>query len=108
MRASASSPLISRRASCGDSGAGPLDVVDHADGDGASVDDAGGVGQAAALLHRVFVATDSEDRGDGFKVVEDAEALQVAAVEDEVNAVEGLHYLVRQVAPAAGGVGVGD
>ena len=74
----------------GNLGAGPLDVVDHADGDGSSVDYAGGVGEAVALLHRVFVAADGEYGGDGLEVVEDAEALEIAAVEDQVNALQGL------------------
>ena len=92
----------------GDLRAGPLDVVDHADGDPADVDDTGGVGEAVAGLHGVFVAADSQDGRDGLEVVENADAFQVAAVEDEVDAMQGLEDLVGQVATAAGGVGVGD
>ena len=92
----------------GDFGAWPLDVVNHADGDGSGVDYAGGVGEAVAFLNGVFVATDGEDRGDDLEVVEDAEAFEVAAVQDEVNSGEGLQHFVRQVAATASGVGVGD
>lgn len=92
----------------GDPGAGPLDVVDHADGHVFEVDDAGGVGQAAAGFHGVFVAAYGQHGGDGLEVVEDAEALEVAAVEDQVDAGQGLQDPLGQVAAAAGGVGVGD
>ena len=55
-------------------GAGPLDVVDHSYGYASGLDDAGGVGETVAFLHRVFVAADGEYRGDGLEVVENAKA----------------------------------
>ena len=66
----------------------PLDVVNHAYGDTACVDHPHGVGQPVARLAGVLVAPHRQHRRDRLQVVENAQALQIAAVQDEVNATE--------------------
>ena len=69
---------------------------------------AGGVGQPVASLTRVLVAPHSQHGRDGLQVVQDAEAFKVAAVENEVDADQGLHDRGREVAATPCGVGVRD
>ena len=80
--------------------------MNHADGDAPGMDDPRGVRQPLARLPGILVAPHRQNRGDGLQVVEDAQALQVAAVQDEINTVEDAQHYFGQVAAAAGGVSV--
>ena len=86
----------------GDAGCGPLDVVNHADVHVFHRDDPGGISQAVAGFRGVFVTPYRQHRRQGFQVVQHSNALQVAAVENQINTGKGPENGVGQVATAAG------
>jgi hypothetical protein len=83
-----------------------LNVVDHADVYSFGGDNPDGGRQALPWLGWVFVAPHRQHRSNGFQTIEDAQTLEVAAVEDQVNAGQGLQYLAGQVPTAACAMGI--
>ena len=88
--------------------AGPLDIVNHADGYTFSLNHPGCPGQTVSGFDGVFVASHRQHRRHAFQNVQNSQALQVAAVEYQVYTLKGVQYLRREVFSGAGGVGIGD
>ena len=91
----------------GNLGAGPLYVVHHANRDSPGPHDSGRLRQPLPVFHRVLVAPHRQHRRNFLEVIENAQAFQVAAVQNQVYAVQRVQRRPRQAASAARGVSVG-